>query len=456
MADPRLEPGARGRWRLLASPLVLVAAALVLRLMVLVALDAPSAAAGRTPWEWGAEQACLADSLRRGDGFGDPWAHGTGPSAWLTPVYPLLIAACMEVGGGVTPAAAWLLFAVQSVFDALTAWLLLRLGRHLGRPLGGVCAGWLWALFPLALWHATNTVWDTTLVAFALTLFCERFAVLVARAGPAPQRAERSLWADAGAGLFFGGLLFVNPAPQAIAPIVLLAVWLAGHRRSVAARAQSSAAFALGVLAICGPWIVRNHLVLGTLQLRPNFGVELMIANHDRANGHPEPFKYHPSHIPAERERYLELGEVAYGGESQARAWAWMRKKPAAFAALSVKRFALFWVGRPPTHDPRMSVGVGAAADPRSWLKWVAFAAVGLGGWFGLARSGLPARMRLFGAAVFLLYGVPYYLSHVSERYRFPIDQLLVLAIGLALWRTGKPERDPSRAVAVATPAPDC
>lgn len=426
-----LESSPRHPLRCLACPMVIVGVAIALRLLVLVALDPARAAVGASAWEWGAEQACLADSLLRGQGFGDPWAQGSGPSAWLTPIYPALLAACMKIGGGVSALSGWCLFGLQSVLDGCTAWLLLRLGRHLRRPLAGIAAAWFWVVYPLAVWHATHTVWDTTLVACVMTLFLERFAAL----GVAEQGAPASRTAVAG--LFFGLLLFTNPAPQSIAPVVLLALLAGGPGRPLLdpRRLGRAALFALATLAVCLPWIARNQRVLGTLQLRPNFGVEMMIGNHDLASGHPEPFKYHPSHIAQEQARYRQLGEVAYSQDCMQRALEWIRSEPRAFAALTAKRCVLFWVGRPPTHDPRQTAGVGAAGDPKSWLKWVSFLLAAVAGWAGLVWGGLRARERVFAALLLLSFGLPYYISHVSERYRFPIDPLLILGLGLLVTR---------------------
>jgi hypothetical protein len=180
-------------------------------------------------------------------------------------------------------------------------------------------------------------------------------------------------------------------------------------------------------LALCLPWMVRNQRVLGTWQLRPNFGVELRIGNHDLATGRPEPVRYHPSHVEAERELYLELGEAAYCRENTARARAWIGAHPAAFLRLTAKRAALFWVGEPPGRDPRRSAGLAPAGDPASWIKYLAFALSGALALAAVALVELPREAKLLVAGSLLLYGAPYYATHVSERYRFPIDPLVVL-----------------------------
>jgi hypothetical protein len=137
---------------------ILVAAALALRLAAMFALGTPEKARGDA-WDWGHESACLAQSLVDGGPYGDPWDKGTGPSAWLTPPYPALLAVLWKACGGVSPALATTLFAIQSLLSALTCALIVLLGAELGRPRAGWLGGWLFAAYPPAIWNAVDTVW---------------------------------------------------------------------------------------------------------------------------------------------------------------------------------------------------------------------------------------------------------------------------------------------------------
>lgn len=398
--------------------LALFALALVVRLVALAVLplNAPDPSHANAAWAWGGETPCLAESLYRGDGFGDPWARGTGPSAWLTPLYPGLLAFAMELFGGVTRATAIALFVAQALASALTCVAIAKLGEALGLARAGRIAAIVFALYPIAIWNAVHTVWDTTFVALGLTLLVWGLCAL-------PREASAKWSVGLGAG--YGALLMLNPAPLSIAPAIALVLWL--QSGSAARFVRSAALFFVAALAVCLPWMLRNQEVIGTLALRPNFGVELMIGNHDAANGHPEPYKYHPSHVEAELARYRELGEVAYSHECGQRAWQWIAEHPGEFVMLSLRRVQLFWVGDFPLADPRQSAGRGAARDPMSWLKFVAFAAVGVLALIALIRIPLARHHRALLAGILALFGAPYFVTHVSERYRFPIDPLLVL-----------------------------
>jgi len=406
-----------------ARSLVLVfAVAFALRVAAIFALGALDVARRGDPWAWGHEPACLAQALLDGRGFADPWGRGTGASSWLTPPYPLLLAALMKLCGGVNAATALALHVLHALCSALTSVLLADLGaRWFSRPTGRLAA-WLFALYPIAISNSAQLVWDTTLVALLVTAFL----CALARDDGSPRAALRC-------GASLGFLLLVNPAPLSLAP--LGAWWLARGSASRRAGVARVLLFAMACGLFVTPWMLRNHAVLGAFSLRPNFGVELRIGNHAEANGRPVAFRYHPSHVPEELALYRELGEVEYSRENRQRALAWIRARPADFAALTCKRAAIFWLGESPLTDPRRSDGLSPRGDPSSWIKFAAYLGSAALAWTALARWRGARELRWLCALALVLFGAPYYLTHVSERYRFPIDPLIVLLAAHALWQ---------------------
>jgi 4-amino-4-deoxy-L-arabinose transferase-like glycosyltransferase len=394
----------------------LFASALLLRLVVLLWLAPHPGALNSSTWDFGHEAACLGESILRGDGLSDPWAKGTGPSSWLTPPYPALLAGLMALFGGVNPAMALSLFLLQSLLGALTCLGIERLGRNLGAPRAGFLGALLFALYPPALWNATTVVWDTTCVAWATV-----FALALLTSPGAVARSAGALRV----GLAWGGLALLNPAPLSLLPAVLGYLWLGEGPR--AQRAGRCLAFLGALVLIPAPWMVRNALVLGTPGLRPNFGVELRLGNNPEANGHPVPFKFHPSHVEAELALYRSLGERDYAGDCARRALEWIQAEPASFLGLCARRVQYFWLGDPPWADPRRAGASGARFDPNAWAKFLAFAALGLLGIAGALRWPGPARDRVLLLGSLAGFGLAYYVTHVSERYRFPIDPLLAL-----------------------------
>lgn len=401
--DSVREPAASRRFLL-----ALFAAALALRIGALLALDAGSVGRGGSAWSFGHEPACIAQALVDGRGYSDPFGQGTGATAWLTPPYPLLLAACLQLFGGVNAGLATAVIVLQSLASALTCVLLVTLGREVGSLRAGQLAGGLFALYPIAISNSVQLIWDTSFVACALT------ALVIALL------RVRDLAGAARAGLGYGALLLLNPAPLSLAPIAALFVWRRG-------RAKALAAFLACAFAVCLPWMLRNRFALGSFSLRPNFGVELRIGNHDEATGRPLAFLFHPSHVAGELELYRELGEVGYSDENMQRALAWIRAHPRAFAALTLHRARLFWLSEAPADDPRRAASAAPGSDLQGWIKFLAYAATSAGALLALARWRGAGDARLLFAGTLALFGVPYYLSHVSERYRFPIDPLLVL-----------------------------
>jgi len=256
--------------------------ALSLRLIAIVALGSHGDIEGQTGWSWGREPGALGESLFRDGTLSDPWGQGTGPTAWLTPVFPALVAICLKLFGGLTPGAAALLHVIHALVAAGTCLLLIEFGRVLGSPRAGRLAAWMFALYPASIWHAAHTVWDTTLIAAGLL----GFLILVLRAGPGP-----GVGRSGKLGLAFGALLMINPAPVGILPFIALYLFPGGRGAEIARRAG---AFLGAALLVCLPWMIRNALVIGTPALRSNLGVELHVGNNDAAQGRHEA-GLHPS-----------------------------------------------------------------------------------------------------------------------------------------------------------------
>lgn len=406
------------------------AVALGARVLAIVALHSIDAVS-KGPWEFGFEAASIADSLHDGRGFSSPWHRDlapwnvdSGPTGWLSPAYPALLARLMDLFGGLVPATALALFSIQALVSSATCVLVWMLGAELGAPRAGKLAAWTFALLPGAIWTSANYVWDTSFVAFGVTAFLWstlRFA-----------RANGLVWAVHGAG--FGALLLVNPAPLAILPAAWYGAWSrrredggawTTHARTFASHAVVFSAVAFAVVS---PWLLRNQRAFGSMSLRTNLGVELRVGNDDLSTGRYQ-VRVHPSNDAAQFRRYLELGEAAYCARAGDEARAWIREHPARFATLSLRRARLFWVGVDPWNEDRSSdTGTRAVSDPKSWIKFLAYAAVGvlsLVGGIVWARRGAAGRVVLL---VILLFPPTYYVTHVSERYRMPIEPVLVLA----------------------------
>ena len=72
-------------------------------------------------FDFGFEAGRIARSLAEGHGYANPFNGVSGPTAWIPPLYPLLLALAFKLFGVYTNAAAFFVLTVDSLFSALTA-----------------------------------------------------------------------------------------------------------------------------------------------------------------------------------------------------------------------------------------------------------------------------------------------------------------------------------------------
>lgn len=225
----------------LSLPLI-VLAALGLRLYLLrdYVMHHPRQALGAIPFLF--EPGNIAYSLAGGHGFASPFRVGTGPTAWMTPVWPLFLAAIFRVFGTYTFQAFLAAALMNIVFSALVCVPLFFAGRRIAGRGAGAGAAWLWSIFPVAAVLPFESLWEGSLAALLAAV------ILWATLAVAECRRMRD-WA--GYGLLWGAALLTSAAFLSL--FALLLGWLAwrnGSRR---------AALAAGIaLLCCLPWTVRT------------------------------------------------------------------------------------------------------------------------------------------------------------------------------------------------------
>lgn len=414
----------------LAWGIVLVA--LAIRIAAILTLGDPTGfyraeRGGGLEWDWGYEQGNVAQAVARGDGFAHPFPVESGATAWAAPVYPLLLGGMIKAFGGITVGVAWCLALLQSAASALTCFFLFRLGRDLYSKQAGLAAALLWAVHPMAIYLPVALVWDSTIVALSITWF---LSSMIERGRTAPLGSVAKL------GVGLGAAMLVNPAPLALVPMF---AWFYLRPRPGRLRFDTSGIPRIATLLVfavltVSPWVVRNMTVLGTPQIRSNLGVEVFVGNNDGAFG-PFNGRIHPAYNEGEMDRYLEMGEVAYSKDSMRRGAEWIREHPARFARLSVERFQRFWIGPNPSSPLILGTGFVQERDMMGWLKWATHALLGVLAIVGmLTWKGRPGS-RTVMRGVLLLFPLVYYVTHVFERYRFPIEPIVTLAAAVLVLR---------------------
>jgi Dolichyl-phosphate-mannose-protein mannosyltransferase len=368
------------------------------------------------------ETGSIASSLATGKGFSNPFNRQTGPTAWLTPVYPLLVAASFKIFGLGSLSSFYFLVFLNIVFSTGVCIPIFFVGRRVAGLAAASLAAWFWALFPGAIMVPFEWIWDTSLAALLAALLL--WATL--------EVAESARWRDwCGYGLLWGFTLMTNPAIGALLPFLLS--WAAYRVRPknasflAATLGKPLVALLLAILC-CVPWTIRNYSVLHRfIPLRSNFPFELYIGNNENyASDHPR----YPPPITKEREtvRYIHMGEIPFVDEEMRKAKLFMQEHPRRVLLLFGERFAAFWTGAP------FAVQNFLATD--SWLVRMvllcstvsalgALAGIGVLFW---RRSPFAFPLTVYPA----VFPFVYYITHTSLRYRHPIDPVVLLLTAIA------------------------
>lgn len=410
----------------LPHPLVAVlAAGLAARAAVAVLTRSWDVPARRDFLAFGYEMGRIAKALATGHGFA--WPPGTdwlwyepGPTAWMPPLYPALMALVFEGFGLFTPASAGVLIALQTAVSLLTCALLYVVGRPVFGRGAALLAALALALYPAAIHFSVQKFWSTTFFAA-----CPLLLILVL------ERAARRPGLPVGlaGGLLFGVVALLDPVVLAVVPFAL--AWLLWRPDGEAgARTRVAIAALAGLLVALSPWLVRNHAVFGRIvPVKSNFGNELFVGNNPASVGDHRDVGLTLRHwdellTPAERARIETGNEVDRNALLGAKAMRYVAADPVRFLRLSANRFVNYWIRPNPPEE---------WAERISELCWLAVLGVGI---LGLATSDLR-RTRVQLAALFLLtLPLPFYITLVSHfRYRFVVEPLLLLFAAAAVVR---------------------
>lgn len=361
----------------------------------------------------------IAYSIAAGKGYSSPFQRDTGPTAWLAPVYPILLAGIFRIFGTYTLSAYYAALSLNIFCSAATCIPIFYAGRRAAGTGVASVAAWLWALFPNAILIPVEWIWDTSLSALLVAIILW----VTLELSDSPRLRDWCLY-----GLLWGLALLSNPALGELFPVLLF--W-AGRRACNAGNGRLLRPSAAGAVALlcCVPWTVRNYLQFHQLiPLRSNFAFELYVGNNEN---YDEQHRLRPAVVTQDREilRYLRMGESAFMEEEKRKAWAFIEANPRIEMRLIGLRFTEFWAGTP---TPFATFRETDSFPLRSLLMCnylVPFGAL-LGGVVLTVKKNAFALPLM---ALPLVFPLLYYVTHTSLRYRHPIDPvvLLLCAIGL-------------------------
>ena len=359
----------------------------------------------RFPHRWlysrGIELGTLAQSLVAGHGLSSPFGGSTGPTALLSPGYPVVIAVCFRIFGSFTFQAAVAVMVLQLLFSLATVLLVIQVAEQCFGHRAANMAGTFWALSLPLVWMPT-IFWETCLS----TLFLLGMVALSLHAVQRP----RAIW-GLGMGVYCGLAALVNPA--LLLTLLALLAWVAWQTRKGDCL---SSLLALLVLALVyAPWPIRNARVLGAfIPLRSTVAFELWMGNRAGATGFLDESLF-PIFNRGEYDQYASLGEVAYMRHKSALAQEHIRAHGGEFLRLSTVRFLRYWTGTGSQHG--------------SVVFTIHAVLTSLGGAIGLSRLWQKRSFRLAGLFLLplILFPLPYYITHAEFRYRLVVDPLLTI-----------------------------
>jgi hypothetical protein len=344
----------------------------------------------------GFESCQIAASIVAGHGFSSPYGIPSGPTAWLPPAYPYLVAAVFKIFGVYSLASLWVLILVNIVCETLVVAALFRVGLRCFGPMTAFAGSVLWAIELGAASYSVR-IWESSLSALLATLA----VVVYLRLKDSP--AKVSVWI--GYGLLWGVMGLTNTTLLTLMPLAVGALLLQKGRRVWRPALAGLAIF----LCTLTPWTIRNYVVFHKLiPIRGNFGPNLWYGNHPGVEG-PADQSLNPTRNSSELQAYLQMGDAAYGKSRQQMALGFIAQHPGQFLGLTWSRMLYFWMA---------SEALGS--------KWRAGISI-------LAFLGLLLMYRDHSSAIapfasaLLLFPLPYYVTHAEAFYRHPIEPVVGL-----------------------------
>jgi hypothetical protein len=326
----------------------------------------------------------IAENLVDGKGFCSVPGR---PTAFRPPLYPLLLAGCLSLGGVVAVGA------MQIILGTATVGLTWRLVCNTGfSARSGLFAGLLVAVDPLLLEMTSQPMTETLFVFLTTALLCSL-------TGPAGLAIERPVVAGVLTGL--AGLcrpsiwVFISLLGIAVAATCLLRRLTGAVRPGGKAPAGQTPAgpqcrriIAVGIAAalVVSPWVFRNWSVFGRpILMTTHGGYTLALGNNEFfdadviAGGERVWSEAGLRRWQQDSERRIAaLGiepadELAHDAALSRQAIEWIRAHPQRFAAACWLRVTRFWAVRPQRDESGsrvVSAGVGF------WYAFVLAAAV--------------------------------------------------------------------------------
>jgi hypothetical protein len=363
------------------------------------------------PHNWlytkGIEMGLLADALVHGLGYSSPFGVPTGPTAFIAPGYPTLVAAVFRLFGSYSYTSAIVIMSVQVLLCVGTIYLMMHVCREALDARTAILAGAFWAIAPPVLYMPT-IFWETSISACALP----GMIALLLHTRKNPTRAKWLLL-----GTYIAVIGLINPA--LLPSLLAMLGWLAWQTRSISKTAPILSLVALTI--VFAAWPIRNAVRFHAfIPLRSTVGFELWMGNRPGATGFLDVDLF-PAYDKHELANYVSMGEVAYTHDKSQQAWSYVRAYPGIFVKMTARRIFRFWTG---TGGPGLS--------PIWEIHSVTTTLLGFAGLILIYFRRTRTLAILFLLPI-LLFPVPYYITHAEFRYRLNIDPVMTILGAFAI-----------------------
>jgi hypothetical protein len=403
-----LRPGLRKKQLWLA-----VGVAFAVRMALLPFLLSEQLNPARGHWTFGYEAGRLASSLALGKGFHNPLFGDTGPSAWMTPVYPAILAGIFKIFGVYTKVSAIVGLSFNALVSALTCIPVALIAYECLGTEQAVWAGWAWAFFPYAVYFPMERLWETCLATLLLAI---SFWLVVRR------DAKFGLGFWAGYGALWSLSAMTSPTLCSVLPFcagyALYRMWRQ-KRRIVLPAGMFLLVFAAGLL----PWTVRNYEKFHhVIPLRDGFGLSLRLGTPGDRAYHWAQYGLGPWHNDAEWQTFQQLGEYGYMQREQRLADAAIEQHPGYFIRTSLRRALFLWTGFWSLNRNYLS------EEPMDLPNIPICAAFTVLTLVGLVKA-FRRRERwawLFASAL-VFFPLVFYMTSPEYYYRRPLDALMIV-----------------------------
>ena len=278
----------------------------------------------------GAEYLSIAFALRDGRGFSDPFKIESGPTAWMPPILPYLQAAILWLADDDLVVLKYVVLVFQLLAYVFTAWVVLAATSRAFAPRRRCWVATLVIVmfFAKDFHTAFQLTHDPWLIIGMMNLLFVGFALLPDE----PRRVTPVAWGGLG-----GVAALAGPVLGLVWFVLTVVRWPRAWKRWLVGVAAAA--------VVMTPWVVRNYVVFHRLiPVKSNLFYELhqsQCLTKDGIVGGDSGFDTHPwAHPGEERDKYYEMGEMAFLDEKRRLFLAAFGRAPDDFAVRSWNRLA--------------------------------------------------------------------------------------------------------------------